>query len=234
MSQDRNPSPKGDDRNLVVVDEDFAQADAEDRLWLLWERHRSTIVGTVTAVLAGLVAWFAYRAWDEARQESMRASYAALADDGARRAFAAAHPGHPLSTAALLTIADDLHSKGKPAAKAYAEAAASDPGSSRAGRALLWRARLYAGLLALDEGAAADGLARLAEVAEAAEAPDAIRGPAFLALARAALDGKEAPKAREWLDKMDRLLGPDHPWREAQRRLIGSEPALRPGGAAGS
>ena len=229
MSQDRNPSPKDDDRNLVVVDEDFAQADAEDRLWLLWERHRSAIVGSVTAILVGLIAWFAYRAWDDARREAVRESYASLADDTARRAFAAGNAGDPLATAALLTIADDLQAKGQPAAKAYAEAAASDPGPSRAGQALLWRARLYAGLLALDEGATADGLARLGEVAEADGAPDALRGSAFLALARAALAAKDTAKAREWLDKMDRLLGPDHPWREEQRRLIGSEPALRPG-----
>lgn len=235
MSDNKRPSsPQGDDRNLVVVDEDFAHADAEDRLWLLWERHQSAIVGTVAAVLAGLLAWFAYRAWEDARLEGIRGAYAALADDDARRAFAAAHAGHPLATAALLTIADDLQAKGRPAAKAYAEAAASDPGASRAGQALLWRARLYAGLLAIDEGAAADGLARLAEVAEADAAPDALRGPAFLALARAALAAKDVAKAREWLDKMDRLLGPDHPWREEQRRLIGGEPALRPGGAAGS
>ena len=191
-------------------------------------------MGSITAILVGLIAWFAYRAWDDARQEAVREAYAALADDTARRAFSAQHAGNPLATAALLTLADDLQSKGKPAAKAYAEAAATDPGASRAGQALLWRARLYAGLLALDEGATADGLARLAEVAEATAAPDAIRGPAFLALARAALDSKDTPKAREWLDKMDRLLGPDHPWREEQRRLIGGEPALRPGGASGS
>jgi len=234
MSQDRNPSPKGDDRNLVVVDEDFAQADAEDRLWLFWERHRSSIVGTIAAVLVGLLSWFAYRAWDDARQEAVRSAYAALADDAARRAFAKEHAGDPLAVAALLTLADDLHAKGKGTSAAYAEAAAADPGSSRAGQALLWRARLYAGLLALDEGASADGAARLAEVAEADGAPDALRGPAFLALARAALAAKDTARAREWLDKMDRLLGANHPWREEQRRLIATEPALRPGGGPGS
>ena len=234
MSQDRNPSPKGDDRNLVVVDEDFAQADAEDRLWLFWERHRSTLVGTVAAVLVGLISWFAYDAWEESRQEAVRSAYAALADDEGRRAFAKAHAGDPLAVAALLGIADGLQSKGQGTSAAYAEAAAADPGSSRAGQALAWRARLYAGLLALDEGATADGLARLAEVAEADGAPDALRGPAFLALTRAALAAKDTAKARGWLDKMDRLLGANHPWREEQRRLIATEPALRPGGAPGS
>ena len=36
--------PSDDDRNLVVVDEDFANADAEDRLWLFWERNKNLIV----------------------------------------------------------------------------------------------------------------------------------------------------------------------------------------------
>lgn len=231
MPQDPRPSPPGDDRNLVVVDEDFAHADAEDRLWLFWERHRNRVVGAVTAVVVGLIAFFAWTEWEAARREAVRAEYAALADDAARRAFALAHPGNPLAVAALLEVADREHAAGKGSSKAYAEAAAADPGKSRAGQALRWRARLYEGLLALDENAVESGRVRLAEVAEAAEAPEALRGPAFLALARAALAAKDVEGARAWLDKMDRLLGPNHPWRDEQRRLIGAEPALRAGGA---
>lgn len=228
MAQDRNPSPKGDDRNLVVVDEDFANADAEDRLWLLWERHRERIVGTFAAVVLGLLAWFAYSAWDEARREGIRESFAAAGgDESALRAFAAEHAGHPLATAALLQLADRLHREGKGTVAAYDAAAANDPGSARAAQALRWRARLYAGLLALDQGAP-DAASRLGAVAEATDAPEALRGPAFLALARASLAAKDAAGARAWLDKMDRLLGPNHPWREDQRRLIATEPALRP------
>jgi hypothetical protein len=69
---------------------------------------------------------------------------------------------------------------------------------------------------------------QLAAVAESTEAPEALRGPAFLALARGSLAAKDTGGARNWLDKMDRLLGPEHPWREEQRRLIATEPALRP------
>lgn len=226
MAQDR--SPKDDDRNLVVVDEDFAHADAEDRMWLLWERHKERIVGGFVAVVFGLLAWFGYVAWDESRREDIRQAYAAAREDeAALRAFAADHPGHPLATAALLRIADKLQREGKGTVAAYEAAAANEPGDARAGQALRWRARLYAGLLAQDQGDASAGR-RLAEVAEAAEAPEALRGPAFLALARAALAAKDASAARSWLDKMDRLLGPNHPWREEQRRLIASEPALRP------
>lgn len=228
MAQDRNPTPKGDDRNLVVVDEDFAHADAEDRLWLLWERHRERIVGTFAAVVVGLLAWFAFAAWSEARREGIREAFAAAGnDEAALRAFAASHPGHPLATAALLQLADRGQREGKGTVAAYDAAAANEPGDTRAGQALRWRARLYAGLLALDQGAP-DAAARLTAVAESTEAPEALRGPAFLALARAALAAKDAAGARAWLDKMDRLLGPNHPWREEQRRLIATEPALRP------
>ncbi len=38
MPEDRSNKqpPAGDDRNLVVVDDDFVNADTEDRLWLFW------------------------------------------------------------------------------------------------------------------------------------------------------------------------------------------------------
>jgi hypothetical protein len=228
MSQDRTPKPKDDDRNLVVVDEDFAQADTEDRMWLFWERHRDRIVGIFTSVVVGLIAWFAFAAWNDSRREGIREAFAAAeGDEAALRAFAAGNPGHPLSTAAWLQIADRLQAEGKGTVEAYAAAAQSDPGEGRAGQALLWRARLYAGLIALDQGAA-DAVTQLAAVAESTEAPEALRGPAFLALARGSLAAKDTGGARTWLDKMDRLLGPEHPWREEQRRLIATEPALRP------
>ena len=47
--------PSDDDRNLVVVDEDFANADAEDRLWLFWERNKNLIVRGTTAVVLAII-----------------------------------------------------------------------------------------------------------------------------------------------------------------------------------
>jgi len=230
MPKDSNPLSPGDDRNLVVVDEDFAHADSEDRLWLFWQRYRNQVIGTVTAFILGLIAWFAYLAWDESVREDVRMKFEALADDDQRRAFAASHPGHPLAIAALLDIADREQAEGKGQVASYAAAAAIDPGSSRAAQALRWRARLYEGLLALEAKESTvreNGKVRLAELAEASEAPEALRGSAFLALTRAALAAQDTAGARSWLDKMDRLLGPNHPWRDEQRRLISSEPSLR-------
>lgn len=236
MPKDPRPLSPGDDRNLVIVDEDFVHADTEDRLWLFWQRYRNQVVGTITAIIVGLIAWLAYLAWDESVKEEVRANYAALTDDEQRRNFAALHAGHPLAIAALLEIADREQAEGKGQVASYAAAAAVDPGSSRAAQALRWRAQLYEGLLALEDQAPSErekGKSRLAEVAESAEAPEALRGSAFLALARAALAANDATAARSWLDKMDRLLGPNHPWRDEQRRLISSEPGLRSSAPAG-
>lgn len=224
----RQKPPAGDDRNLVIVDEDFAQADSEDRLWLFWERNRDRIIGGTTAVVVGLIAWFAVQSWLESRAESLRSAYADVRDDAGRAAFAAEHPGEVLSAVALLEVADNLKSAGKPAVAAYdaAAAAAEAAPATPAVRAIGWRARLYAGLLAQDAGAP-DAVGRLSQVASG-DGPDAIRGQAMLALARASLAKSDVAGARGWLDKMDRQLGPNHPWRDEQRRLIVSEPSLRP------
>lgn len=233
MPDDRRQKPPGgDDRNLVIVDEDFAQADSEDRLWLFWERNRDRIVGGTVAVVIGLIAWFAVQWYIEDHESRLRVAFAEVKDDAGRLAFAAAHPGEVLSAVALLEVADHLKSEGKPSVAAYeaAAVAAEAAGDNPTVRAVGWRARLYAGLLALDAGAA-DAATRLARVADATQAPDALRGPAMLALARAALAKSDVNAARGWLDKMDRQLGPSHPWREAQRQLIASEPSLRPSAA---
>ena len=55
MPEDRSNKqpPAGDDRNLVVVDEDFVNADTEDRLWLFWERNQDPIVKATVSMIAG-------------------------------------------------------------------------------------------------------------------------------------------------------------------------------------
>ena len=93
--------PAGDDRNLVVVDEDFANADAEDRLWLFWERNKGVIVRGTTAVVVGIIAYLAYFFWNESRREALGEEFNACQDEAARRAFASRHPGEALAAVAL-------------------------------------------------------------------------------------------------------------------------------------
>ncbi|HAZ66002.1 MAG TPA: hypothetical protein DCY41_04505 [Opitutae bacterium] len=232
--ESRKKTTPDDDRNLVIVDEDFAHADSEDRLWLFWERNRERIIGSTLAIFIGLVCWFAVDAWLDSQREALREEYASLKDDAGRAAFASAHPGETLSVVALLEIADGLHEAGKPSLAAYdvAATAAESAPNDKTVQSLGWRARLYAALQAQEAGAP-DAIARLTRVAESTTAPDALRGPALLALARGAIAKSDYTAARNWLDKMDRQLGPNHPWREDQRALISSEPSLRPSAARG-
>ena len=69
-SSNKQP-PAGDDRNLVVVDEDFVNADTEDRLWLFWERNKGIIVKGTFGVVVGILAFLAYFFWNESRREAL-------------------------------------------------------------------------------------------------------------------------------------------------------------------
>ena len=126
MPEDRSSKqpPAGDDRNLVVVDEDFVNADAEDRLWLFWERNQGVIVKATVAVVVGILGYLAFFFWNESQREALGEEFTACQDEAARRAFAGRHAGEPLAAVALTDVADDLKRAGKfaDAAKAYDEA----------------------------------------------------------------------------------------------------------------
>ena len=126
--------PSDDDRNLVVVDEDFANADAEDRLWLFWERNKNLIVRGTTVVVLAIIGAIGFHFWQESKREDLGLAYVACQDEAARRAFAAAHPGEPLAAVALLEVADDLRRANKleEAAKTYEAAGKSVVGDAKA------------------------------------------------------------------------------------------------------
>lgn len=231
MPEDRSNQqpPAGDDRNLVVVDEDFVNADTEDRLWLFWERNKGVIVKGTFGLVVGILAFLAYFFWNESRREALGEEFTACQDEAARRAFAARHPGEALAAVAMVDVADDLKKAGKlaDAAKAYDEAGrvAGLAGKSPALAALATRARLYSALCGLDTGAAGADKA-LAAVADDANAPETLRGFAMLTLANAAVAKGDAAEAAKWLNAMDKKLRAGHVWKSDKEALVQSEPAL--------
>jgi hypothetical protein len=224
-SQKRPPSD--DDRNLVVVDEDFANADAEDRLWLFWERNKTLIVRGTTAVVLAIIAAIGFHFWKEAQREALGQAYVACQDEAARRAFAAAHPGEPLAAVALIEVADDLRKANKleEAAKAYDAAGKAASGETKAGRAVAVRARLYAALSRQELGQA-DAEAGIVAVAEDNSAPDTLRGYAMYVLANLALTKGDSAAAAKWVNLMDKRLKPNHAWAADKSWLVRSEPSL--------
>jgi hypothetical protein len=219
--------PSDDDRNLVVVDEDFANADAEDRLWLFWERNKNLIVRGTTVVVLAIIGAIGFHFWQESKREELGLAYVACQDEAARRAFAAAHPGEPLAAVALLEVADDLRKANKleEAAKAYEAAGKAVAGDSKAVKAIATRARLYAALTRQELGQA-EAEAGIVAVAEDNSAPDTLRGYAMYVLANLALTKGDSAAAAKWVNLMDKRLKPNHVWASDKSWLVRSEPSL--------
>jgi len=231
MSENRPPkrTKADDDRNLVVVDEDFANADAEDRLWLFWERNQTVIVRSITSVVVGVLAFLAFYFWKEAQHEALGESYITCQDETARRAFAAAHPKEPLAAIALIEVADELRRKNKltEAAKTYEEAAAIAAVADKtpAINAIAARAKLFSGLTRQELGQA-NAEAIITSVAEDNSAPETLKGYAMYVLANLALTRGDNAGAAKWINLMDKRLQATHVWAQDKTWLVRSEPAL--------
>lgn len=231
MSENRPPKRTNadDDRNLVVVDEDFANADAEDRLWLFWERNKTVIIRSITSIVVGILAFLAFYFWKESQKEALGESYVACQDETARRAFAAAHPKESLAAIAIIEVADELRRKNKldEAAKAYDQAAAIaiEVGETPALNAIATRAKLFAGLSRLELGQA-NAEALIIAVAEDNKAPETLKGYAMYVLANLALSRNDNAGAAKWINLMDKRLQATHVWAQDKNWMVRSEPAL--------
>lgn len=222
--------PGGDDRNLVIVDDDFKNADAEDRLWLFWERNKTVLVRGTTAVVLAILGLLLYEfVWKASRREALHQDYNACLDEPARRAFAAKHAGEALAVVAMTEVADDLKAAAKlaEAAKAFDEAVrlAGLAGETPVVKALGARARLEAALARVDGGDAA-GETALTAFANDESVAETWRGYAMLTLANLAVAKGDLPAATKWLNLMDKRLRKDHVWREYKDSLVRSEPGL--------
>lgn len=229
MAEDRSKQrPPDDDRNLVVVDDDFIHADAEDKLWLFWQRNQTTIIRGTTAIVVGLIGFLAFHFWQIAQEASLGEAYIACQDDTARRAFAAENKGEVLAGVALLEVADNLRKNNKlaEAAQAYDEAVLSfKDAEAPALKALGVRAKLYGALTKMDLGQAG-AESGLVTIAEDPTAPDTLRGYAMIALANNALAKNDNVSAAKWINLMDKRLRPSNVWAADKNWLVRSEPGL--------
>jgi len=218
---------KGDDRNLVIVDQDFGQPDLEDRMFLFWTRNKTTILSvsalTVAAAIAAIV-WF----WlADFRLGLLQDAYQGVADKPeARLAFARENDGKPLAGVAALEAADAFFKDGKfkEAADGYAFAAKNFDPTDSFGAAYAGRAQLFGAFarLRLND---ADGRAALADVAGNRALPNAFRGRALHTLGVLAIARGDLAEARKALDETDRI-DPRGAWAFAKRELLLLAPEL--------
>lgn len=135
----QTPSPvAGDDRNLIVVDENYLAPTFEDRARIFWERHGRTVITVIALVVVFFAAKFLFELYAEYRENEVRAAYAEAGDDlVALRAFAEANPSAALAGVARVRLADSAYLAGDYASAAGDYAMSfpmlkSDPIGSRA------------------------------------------------------------------------------------------------------
>lgn len=135
----QTPSPvSGDDRNLVVVDENYLAPTFEDRVQLFWERHGRTVITALVVLVLFFAAKALFGVYASYRENAVRTAYAEAGDDAsALRAFATANPAAALAGFAWTQIGDKAYEAQdyRAAADAYAAAVPlikNDPVGARA------------------------------------------------------------------------------------------------------
>jgi hypothetical protein len=208
-----NPSPAGDDRNLVAVDPTTAVT-FEDKLHLFWKKNRNVVLGFCAAVLLVIAG---KGVWDYlARQKELdiENAYAAAETPEQLKAFSNEHSTHALGGIAQLRIADEAYTAGKSAdaIAGYDRAISILKTGPLAARAKLGRA-----LAQMQSGNAAEGTAALKQIAEEASQSKAIRAEAAYHLTSLAVEAKNAEEAQKYVDQLNQI-DPMGAW--AQRAIM--------------
>jgi len=190
---------EGDDRNLVVVDENYTGGDMEDRMWVFWKRQQGNILRLATVACLGVIGWQGWILYQQHAANQLQTEYQALDGASSLLSFAQSHPDNTLGKLAQLEAADAFYKDGKfaDASKAYAQAAA------------IWstetygqRARLGQALSQLQSGDATGGRQQLEALAQDTQAVDNYRAEAAFNLAVLAIQSHDKATASKWLDKV--------------------------------
>lgn len=220
----------GDDRNLVLVDDDFQDADFEDRVWLFWQRHGRQTIAAAAAVFLAIIGVIVYVEVSKMRLAALQAEYSAAQTVEQKLAFARANESDPLAGTAYFAAGGEFADDGKftEAANAFANAArvfsAKKDFSAMRDRAVVSQAASLARAGTPGAPEAADAL--LKKLAGTPDADPLYRGQAMYELASNALARGNTAEARLWINEMDRSLDPLNFWQIRKRGLIAIEPKL--------
>jgi len=212
-------APQGDDRNLVVVDEDFSEAEFEDRMWLYWQRNKAFIVGTVVACFAVVIGVQGFRHFQSEGRKAMQDSYLAADSTEAKAAFGQENAGNPLGGLALLQAADAIYAE-----EDYAAAAEQYLAAAKAFEEPIfkYRAQLGAAMATLKAGDQEAGASQLAALSGETSAPEAVRAEAAYHLAALDIASGSFETAYETLSSIE-----TRGWQQMAEQLIAEVPELR-------
>lgn len=198
--------PADDDRNLVLVDGDFNEADLDDKIWLFWERNRGYLVFSAVAIFVAGLGYIGVQAFRAQHARGIGAAYAVAETPELKVGFAERHRGEPLAALAALEAADAAYAKSDyaEAARRYALAGELAALAGAKAKPVAVRAPVSAALCDLRAGREEAGLKQLEAIASAATADKAAKCHALFALAEHACGRKDFAKARDYLDRFDR------------------------------
>ncbi|QYY36481.1 tetratricopeptide repeat protein [Ruficoccus sp. ZRK36] len=213
---------KGDDRNLVHIDDAFKEADIEDQVWLFWNKYKNSIYALVVIVLLGVIGVQGYHMYQRSAVRTMQEAYIQADTPEALNEFGQKYVGKPLAGFALLQSADKQYQDGNysTAADLYKDAAASLTDTYVQGRA-----RLGEAMAVIQDGQTEAGKALLTSLSSDTKALSAIRAEATFDLGVLALSAKDYDAAGSYLQQAS-TLDPQGPWGSQADRLIGKTPEL--------
>lgn len=226
-SQQKRNSGKtrGDDRNLVEIDEAFKEAEFEDKLWLFWNRNKSYIITAILAAFFATIAVQGVHVYRKNRLLAVQEEFAAATTGEQKIAFATTHPGNPLAAIALLSAADEQYTAQSfdRAASLYADAAIAAAKTPE----LKARATLGQGIALARGGNVSQAMDVLQALAGDTSAADAFRAQAAYHFATLALENGQTDRARSSLQSILALRYAG-PWREQAEDLLRTKPQLQP------
>ncbi len=221
---------RGDDRNLVLVDEDFQDADFEDRVWLFWQRHGKKTIAAGVALFVAIIAAIVYVEVGKMRIAGLEAEFAAAGTLEQKLEFAKANESDPIAGTAYFAVGGEYARTGKNAEAAEAFGNAARVFAELDGYATMRDRATVSRAAALARAGTPEALASAKEILKTlAGTPDAdalYRGQAMYELASLALAAGTLDEARLWLNEMDRSLDPANFWQDRKRLLISIEPRL--------
>lgn len=207
------PTPAGDDRNLVPVDENYVALSFEDRLRLFWEKNSKLITAVLAVVLLVIAGKEVWEYMAAKKERDIGAAYAASSTPAELKSFIAANPQHSLAGVAHLRMADEAYAAGKfaDAIPAYQQAATileTGPLASRA--------RLGSAMALLQTGRVAEAQAALKSFAANEAEIEAYRAEAYYHLTSLAASDNNPADVKTYSDLLMKL-DPASPW--TQRAL---------------
>lgn len=223
-----NPSPAGDDRNLVVVDATTAVT-FEDKVNLFWKKNRTLVYILCVAIVVAILAKWGYEEMAKGKDLDVQKEYAAATTPEQLKTFAAAHPDHNLGAVAQIRIADDAYKAGKAAdaAAAYDKAASIIKTGPLAARA-----QLGAAVSKVQSGKATEGSAELKKLVDDTNQVKAVRAEAGYYLTSLAIEAGDATQAQKLVDQLMQIDATSS-WTQRAMMMKASMPTKpAPAGAA--